>query len=81
MGEACSTHAGRREVYTGFKLGNLKEKTQFESPRRRWEDNIRMDLKEVGYGSIGWTDLAQDRDTCEFGYEPSGSIKCGEFLN
>jgi len=31
-------------------------------PRRRWEDNIKMDLQEVGYGNMNWIDLAQDRD-------------------
>ena len=30
-------------------------------PRRRWEDNIKMDLQEVGYGGMDWIDLAQDR--------------------
>jgi len=30
-------------------------------PRRRWEDNIRMDLREVGCGGMGWMELAQDR--------------------
>jgi len=30
--------------------------------RRRWEDNIKMDLQEVGCGDIDWIDLAQDRD-------------------
>ena len=34
-----------------------------ERPRRRWVDNIRMDLQEVGYGYMDWTGLAQDRDT------------------
>ena len=29
-------------------------------PRRRWEDNIKMDLQEVGCGSMDWIDLAQD---------------------
>jgi hypothetical protein len=32
-------------------------------PRRRWEDNIRMDLQEVGCGGMDWIGLAQDRDT------------------
>jgi len=32
-------------------------------PRRRWMDNIRMDLQEVGRGYIGWIELAQDRDS------------------
>jgi hypothetical protein len=30
--------------------------------RRRWEDNIKMDLKEIGWGGMDWIDLAQDRD-------------------
>jgi hypothetical protein len=52
-------------------------------PRFRWEDNIKMDLKEVGCEGVDWIDLAQDRDfggTCECGNEPSGSIRWGEFL-
>jgi len=31
-------------------------------PRRRWEDNIKMDLQEVGYGGMDWIELAQDRN-------------------
>ena len=31
-------------------------------PRRRWVDNIRMDLQEMGYGYMDWIGLAQDRD-------------------
>jgi hypothetical protein len=31
-------------------------------PRRRWVDNIRMDLGEVGWGSVDWIGLAQDRN-------------------
>ena len=53
--------------------------------RRRWEDNIKMDLQEVGCEGMDWIELAQDRDrwpaTCECGDEPSGFIKCGEFLD
>jgi len=30
--------------------------------RRRWQNNIKMDFQEVGWGSMDWTDLAQDRD-------------------
>jgi hypothetical protein len=32
------------------------------SPRRRWVDNIKMDLREVGWSGMDWFDLAQDRD-------------------
>jgi transposase len=31
-------------------------------PRRRWVDNIKMDLREIGWDGMGWIDLAQDRD-------------------
>jgi len=53
-------------------------------PTRRWVDNIRMDLQVVGFGYMDWIGLAQDRqvaDACECGNEPSGSVKCGEFLD
>ena len=46
-------------AYTGFWWGNLRA---LERPRRRWEDCIKMDLQEVGWGGMDWTDLAQDRD-------------------
>jgi hypothetical protein len=33
-------------------------------PRRRWEDGIRMDFREIGWGSVDWIQMAQDRDRC-----------------
>ena len=39
-----------------------------------------MDLKKLGWEAMDWIDLAQDVDRFEDGSEPSGSIKCGEFL-
>jgi len=33
-------------------------------PRHRWEDNIKMDLQEVGYGVMDWIGLAQNRERC-----------------
>jgi hypothetical protein len=53
-------------------------------PRRRWEDTIKTDLQEVGCGGMDWIGMAQDRQvagTCECGNEPSGSVKCGKFLD
>jgi len=43
-------------------VGKSEGKRPLGRPRRRWVDNIRMDLQEVGYGSVDWIGLAQDRD-------------------
>ena len=47
-------------------------------PRRRWEDNIRMDLEDIGINAGNWVDSAHDRNylegPCECGIEPPGSI-------
>ena len=45
-----------------FLLGKPEGKRPLGRPRRRWEDNIRMDLQEVGLGDEDWIGLAQDRD-------------------
>ena len=42
--------------------GKPTRKTPLGKTRRRWEDNIRMDLKEIGINTINWVDSAQDRD-------------------
>jgi len=48
--------------------------------RRRWEDNIKMDLQELGWGSSDWIGLAQEQvaSCCKCGNDPSGSIKLRE---
>jgi len=43
-------------------VGKLEGKMPLGRPRRGWEDNIKMDLKEVGVGRGDWMELAQDRD-------------------
>jgi hypothetical protein len=43
-------------------VGKPEGKRPLGTPRRRWEDNIKMDLREMGWGAIDWIDLAQDRD-------------------
>jgi hypothetical protein len=43
-------------------VGKPEGKRPLGRPGRRWEDNIRMDLREIGWGSMDWLDLAQDRD-------------------
>jgi hypothetical protein len=43
-------------------VGKPEGKRQLGRPRRRWVDNIKMDLREIGWDSMDWIDLAQDRD-------------------
>ena len=43
-------------------VGKPEGKRPLWRPRRRWEDNIKMDLQEMGCGGIDWIELAQDRD-------------------
>jgi len=43
-------------------VGRPEGKRQLGRPRRRWEDNIKMDLQEVGVSCEDWMELAQDRD-------------------
>jgi hypothetical protein len=42
-------------------VGKPEGKRTLGRPRRRWEDNIKMDLQEVRFGDMGWIELAQDR--------------------
>jgi hypothetical protein len=51
-------------VCTGCWWGNLRGKRPLGRPRRRWENNIKMDLQDVGGGCGDWMELAQDRDRC-----------------
>jgi len=43
-------------------VGKPKAKRPLGRPRRRWEDNIKMDLQEIGCGVMDWIELAQNRD-------------------
>ena len=43
-------------------MGKPEGKRPLGRPRRRWEDNIKMDLQEIGCGGMNWIELAQDRD-------------------
>jgi hypothetical protein len=51
----------RRGVYRDL-VGKPEGKRPMGRPRPRWEDNIKMDLQEVGCGDMDWIELAQDRD-------------------
>ena len=52
-----------RGVY-GVLVGKPEGRKPLGRPRRRWVDNIRLDLQEVGCGYMDWIGLAQDRDRC-----------------
>jgi hypothetical protein len=49
-----------RKVYRVL-VGKPEGKRPLGRPRHRWEDGIRMDLREIGWGSVEWIQLAQDR--------------------
>jgi hypothetical protein len=83
MGGPCSTNGEKRNAYR-LLVEKPKGKRPLGRPRRRWVDNVRMDLGEVGWGDMDWIGLAKDRNRwrvfCEFGIEPSGSMKCWETI-
>jgi hypothetical protein len=54
MGEKRNTHR--------LLVGKPERKRPLGGPRRRWVDNTRMDLGEVGWGDVDWIGLAQDRN-------------------
>jgi hypothetical protein len=59
MGRVCSTQ--KRNKYRSL-VGKPEGRRPLGRPRRRWEDSIRMDLREIGWGGMDWIDLVQDRD-------------------
>jgi hypothetical protein len=58
---ACSVYGG--EAYIRFLVGKPEGKRPLGRNRRRWEDNIKMDLQEVECGVMDWINLAQNRDS------------------
>jgi hypothetical protein len=64
-------------------VGRPEGRRPLGRPRCRWEDNIKMDLREIGFGDVDSLGSGQGHvvGSCEHGNEPSGSIKCGEFLD
>jgi hypothetical protein len=58
MGKASSMQREEEE----FWCERQKEKGPIGRPRCKWEENIKMDLREIGRGGMDWTDLAQDRN-------------------
>ena len=61
MGAAYSAYGEGRGVYR-VSVRKPEGKKPRERLRRRWEDNIKIDLQEVGCGGMDWIEMAQDRD-------------------
>jgi hypothetical protein len=53
---------GEKRIAYRLFVGKTEGRSSLVRPRRRWLDNIRMDLVEVGWGDVVWIGLAQDRD-------------------
>jgi hypothetical protein len=83
MGRECGTYGRQERCAYRVLVGRPGGRISLGRPRRRMEDNITMDLQEVGWGGTDWIDLAQERDnwwaTCR--NEPSDYVRCGEFLD
>ena len=83
MSWACNMYGGeeRRGVYRDL-VGRPEGRRPLGRPKRRWEDNIKMDLQKVGWG-MDWIEVAQDSDrwhalVCAI--EPSDSTCARNFL-
>ena len=61
MGGHVTRMGERRGVYRVL-VGRPEGKRKHGRPRRRWKDNIKMDLQEVGCGGMDWIEMAQDRE-------------------
>jgi hypothetical protein len=61
MGGACSADGEERGAYKVL-VGKPERMRPLGRSRRRWKDNIRMDIQEVGCGDMDWIWLTQDRD-------------------
>jgi hypothetical protein len=60
MGRACSKTGGKSNAYR-ILVGNPEGKRALGRSRRRWVDNIKVDLREIGWDCMNWINLAQGR--------------------
>jgi hypothetical protein len=61
MGRACNTIGAKRNACKVL-VGKPEGKRPLGRPRRRWLDNIKMDLREIGLDGVDWIDLVHYRD-------------------
>jgi hypothetical protein len=62
MGGACGAHGGGERGAYNILVGRPEWKRPLGRLRRRWEDNIKMDRRKIGFGDVDWIHSAQDRD-------------------
>ena len=62
IGTTCLKHTNLSHLGYRVLVGKPEGRRPLGRPRRRWVDNIRMDLQEVGCGYMDWIGLVQDRD-------------------
>jgi hypothetical protein len=76
MGMGWAEHIARMEAMRNIYkvlVGKPEGKRPIGIPRRRWENNIKMDHRETGWGGVEWIHLAQDKD-CKHSNEHSDSV-------
>jgi ribosome biogenesis protein Nip4 len=61
MGGTCSAHGGDVKCIRNFG-SSLQGKRPLRRPKSRWEDNIKKNLREIGFEGVDWIHLAQDRN-------------------
>jgi hypothetical protein len=69
----------RRGTCIDYWWGKPEGKRPLERPRHRWVDNIRMNLREVGWGDVDWIGLVNDRNRRR-AVVNSGSMKCWDSI-
>jgi hypothetical protein len=75
MDRTCSST--NRDKWNAYRVlvGKPEGKRPLGKSRRRWVDNIKIDLREIECSDMAWIDVAQDRGSCEHSSEPLRSIK------
>jgi hypothetical protein len=61
IGQICTTNGENTNAYR-IPVGKPERKRPLGRPGHKWVDNIRMNLREIGWGSMAWIDVAQDRN-------------------
>jgi hypothetical protein len=78
MDRACSKHGEKRNACR-VSVEKSEGNRPLGRPKRKWENNIKINVREIGWGGTDWIHLAEDREewrgSCEHGNEPSGFQK------